>query len=218
MFSEFIVGLTVIIQIYLTARYWNDPTTPIVQYTLMNIAFCLFGSYVWRGAAHALKLVRFNEYHTTDMYDIGLGIGLFIMLMITQVLLKAVKLNVTAIDAFLFYVFSAPAEEVFFRLFLTAAPIMIGAKLIQKIEKKNDVREITQWKLIILKSVVATITGLSFGIAHAGKYEGGVLYAVLVNGLELSFFYAFTKRFDLVLIAHLMVNISFGIQVYTSMA
>jgi membrane protease YdiL (CAAX protease family) len=233
LFDIFVI-VTISVQAYLYFKYEGQPLVIMTAFNLLNIEFCVIGRYVYSAGLQAMDAFRvkpwmqviekdkygadkkpksvFFDYHVTGFWDVGLGFVLFIVLVITQTLLRPIKLNVSALDAFLFYVFSAPAEEVFFRFFFTAAPIIVGVKIIEKIENKCPGEQITAWKEVALKTVVAIITGLTFGLAHAAKYVSGELLAVVVNGLELSFFYAFTKRIDIVLIAHLLVNTSFGIQ------
>lgn len=224
---DLLIIATVLVQVYLYTKYIGDPLVIMTRYNLMNMWFCIVGRYVYSGGLQLGEVIGikwwvkiddkngkmkpiFIDYRTTGFWDIGLGAVLFILLLITQALLKPIKLNVAPFDAFLFYVFSAPAEEAFFRFFLTAAPIIIGMKIIQFAERKCPGEDIMLWKELTLKIVVATITGVAFGLVHGQKYESGELLAVIVNGLELSFFYAFTKRIDIVIIAHLLVNLSFG--------
>jgi len=232
---ELLMIATVVVQFYLYQKYVGDPLVIMTEFNLLNIWFCVIGRYMNSGAMQLGEFVgikwwvkiedkngktkpMFIDYRTTGFWDIGLGAVLFIILLITQALLKPIKLNVAPFDAFLFYVFSAPAEEALFRFFLTATPIIIGMKIIEFAERKCPGEHITAWKEITLKIVVATVTGLSFGLVHGRKYFGGELIAVIVNGLELSFFYAFTKRIDVVLIAHLLVNLSFGVTLLTGAA
>lgn len=228
---EMLVVVTIVVQVYLYTKYIDDPLVIMTDFNLLNIMFCIVGRYVYSGIVQGMDFIgippwdkipdkitkktkpSFIDYRTTGFWDISLGALLFVLILMTQALLKPLKLNVAPFDAFLFYVFSAPAEEVFFRFFLTAAPIIIGIKVISFVERRCPGEQITTWKEIALKIVVASITGVIFGVVHGRKYEGSELLAVIINGLELSFFYAFTKRIDVVVIAHLLVNFSFGVQI-----
>ncbi len=215
---ELLIAITVVVQIYLIMRYQDDPTTDIVQFNWLNIWFCVIGRYIYgiigdvTTRADIFKTNKFNDYHTTDFWDIMLGFGLFLIILITQSLLRPVKLNVTALDAFLFYVFSATAEEAFFRFFLTAVPIIIGMRMMKIIDGKDTEDQIDAWKVVVLKLTVGIVTGLTFGLAHSQRYVGGDLLAIVANGLEFSLFYAFTKRIDIAVIGHLLLNMSFGVQ------
>ena len=218
-FFEILIGTTVAVMIYLIWQYTGDPTTGIVEFCYLNIWFCLIGRYIYGVVLDfstrltSFKFQKYNEWHTTDFWDLGLGFALFVLIMITQIFLRPIKLNVTALDQFLFYVFTASAEEAFFRYLLTGLPILLGIKIIKSIDNLNDGQKIAVWKETILKLVVALATGSIFGIAHSSKYVEGDLIAIWVNGIEISLFFAFTKRIDVAMIGHLMLNMSFGVQI-----
>jgi membrane protease YdiL (CAAX protease family) len=214
---DILVLVTIGVQLYLYIKYVNDPQAQsMLPFNVLNIFFCVVGRFAYDLAR--MKLQPFNVLNLVkknpkeDNFTIGDGIlafGLFMVIAFTQSI-RFVKLNVSALDQFLFYVFAAPAEESFFRYFLTGIAIIIGALIIRSVMK----REPKRWEEVTLKAVVGLITGLIFGFAHASRYADLDLLVIILNGIEFSVTYAFVRKIDAVLLAHVALNIRAGIEVF----
>jgi hypothetical protein len=229
---DLLVVTTIAVEMYLYIKYGiilKDPAaTTMLQFNILNIVFCVIGRFVWGVLQY--KIVPF------DLFNVGYSLSkktknilykspnedrftaldgvfalvIWIVITFTQ-LIRFVNLNVSALDQFLFYVFAAPAEESFFRYFLVASMIMASAMIIQKVSNRN----VKRWEEVIIKATVGFFVGVVFGLAHSARYENADLFVIILNGIELSVVYAFFRRIDMILLAHVFLNIRAGISVFT---
>jgi len=218
---DILIVVTIGVEMYLYIKYGlilQDPAaSEMLNFNILNIFFCVVGRFAW-GFAQS-RTVPFNMFelrkskpHSEDRIS-GLDLllaGIFFIVIVATQALRFVKLNVSALDQFLFYVFAAPAEESFFRYFLVSAIISMSSLIIENMMK----RKVKRWEEILVKMAVGAIVGIVFGLAHSSRYSQADLLVVILNGIEFSVAYALIRRIDFVLLAHIMLNARAGWEVF----
>ena len=217
-FTLIIIFVSIGVDIFLLLKYTStsvlsaDVNAFLIQITV-TMSFIMFGFVLhFVFVNRSIKNERFTLY---TLISIGLGIGIGGASLLFQSILRGIKLSVVPFDYFLFFITVAVSEEMLWRFGIQPSfKILFNFTFYRtKYQADYQVKEENRLPSVLLSSglSIGASAGL-FTLFHIFVYNTSEeLLIIFVLGAIFGISMEITRRVDVSIVAHMMVNIIGGI-------
>ena len=215
--SYTITLISVVFLLYIGLTHINDPdqwSRDFSQLVLLEALFAMTG-LLFTDMFYIKEFSIFPKKETQRPITIVTMVVVVIGLLTTQIIqvLSKVPYTISEAEIALGIVFSAPAEEAFFRAFFLTFMSFISESfdlkrytLFKYKERKTGVEVVVG--LNGFEFVAAFISAIMFALMHINYYgDNALMLSLFLMGLLFSFLFIFTKDITGLIIAHLLLNI-----------